>query len=258
MHRFARTALIELAVLVMLTASAVHTSAFSAPIGAQMRPSEGRPNSSSVSLSVQAFQDPYTVNQSPSRAIRTPSPDQESIARWALMRFARAGLALPPVTIRTNGSKHACGGNAGVSRVVEGTRVIETCTNARWTLLHELAHAWAADNLTSAERAAFVEVQGLSGWTGPDIDWGDRGTEQAADLVAWALLDSIHIPGNVWRGSVVKMQATYEMLTGQPLPFNETIRRTKRTRSAESPAAAPPPVRQHNTTNRQSPQLLMR
>jgi len=135
-------------------------------------------------------------------------------ALWALDRYATEGLSLPALTIRFSDTNEACGGNAGVRRLENGANVIDICTEARWTLLHELAHVWAAENLTDADRAGFVELQGLEGWSGSDIAWEDRGTEQAADLVAWALSGRSHVPGHVWRGSVALMEKAYLVLTG--------------------------------------------
>jgi len=141
--------------------------------------------------------------------------DQLREALWALGRYAEAGLDLPTLTIRLHDSNEACGGNAGVHRFEDGTDAIDICTEARWTILHELAHVWASENLTDADRDAFVARQGLEAWSGSEIEWKDRGTEQAADLVAWALSDSSHIPRHVWRGSVGLLEEAYQALTGQ-------------------------------------------
>lgn len=139
--------------------------------------------------------------------------DQLREALWALDRYTEAGLDLPTLTIRLHNSNEPCGGHAGVYRIEDGTDTIDICNEARWTILHELAHAWAHENLTDADRDAFVALQGLETWSSPEIAWKDRGTEQAADLIAWKLSDSTHIPNHVWRGSVDLMENAYQTLT---------------------------------------------
>ena len=146
--------------------------------------------------------------------IYADSDDQLREALWALGRYAEAGLDLPTLTIRLHDSNDPCGGHAGVRRVEDDTDIIDICTEASWTILHELAHVWASKNLTDADRDAFVALQGLDTWSGSEIPWQDRGTEQAADLVALALSDSTHIPSHVWRGSVVLLEEAYQTLTG--------------------------------------------
>lgn len=134
-------------------------------------------------------------------------------ALWALNRYSAEGLELPRVTIRMHTTTEACGGHSGVRRVEHDLDVIDICTTARWTMLHELAHVWAGHNLSEEDRKAFVALQNLEGWSGSETPWGDRGTEQAADLIAWSLADSDHIPRHLWRGSIAQLNAAYETLT---------------------------------------------
>jgi hypothetical protein len=60
---------------------------------------------------------------------------------------------------------------------------------ARTIALHELAHAWIDDHVSTDTRKAFLELAGLESWASADVAWGDRGVELAASTMAWGLLD---------------------------------------------------------------------
>jgi hypothetical protein len=65
------------------------------------------------------------------------------------------------------------------------------CSLDQKTMLHELAHAWANLNLSAEEKAAFSSYRGVR-WNDRSDPWRERGTEHAAEILAWALADERH------------------------------------------------------------------
>ena len=75
-------------------------------------------------------------------------------------------------------------------RHLRATTLCDSWTDpARTTALHELAHAWIDDHVSTDTRKAFLELAGLESWASADVAWGDRGVELAASTMAWGLLD---------------------------------------------------------------------
>ena len=104
--------------------------------------------------------------------VEAESDERRDEALWALDLYEDAGLELPAMTIRIHeGGSEGCGGHAGLHTRVDGRETIDVCTDAVWTLLHEIAHVWTAHNLSDEDRRAWVEYQGLEAWAGSDIDW---------------------------------------------------------------------------------------
>jgi hypothetical protein len=84
----------------------------------------------------------------------------------------------------------------------------------RFSLLHELAHVWLLGHLDDGTRAAFLEAEGLPVWRSSEVPWHLRGVEQAADTIAWGLMDE-RIP--LTRFGSPDCEATagsFELLTG--------------------------------------------
>jgi hypothetical protein len=150
------------------------------------------------------------------------TPAQQAMGRWAQARFADQGLALPPLEIRFHAERTGCYGRLGY--FVDG--VASMCGThvdpmARRTLLHEMAHGWIESNVSPAEQLGFLDLRGLSTWNDPDVDWEERGFEQAADIIAWALHDQgtgtsmPPIPDN----DLEQLTEAYTFLTSDPLPM---------------------------------------
>jgi len=59
------------------------------------------------------------------------------------------------------------------------------------TTLHELAHAWADAQLSTAQKAAFLELRGLDVWYDARVPRHERGAEHAAEIVSWGLMDEM-------------------------------------------------------------------
>jgi len=88
---------------------------------------------------------------------------------------------------------------------------------SRRNLLHEMGHIWIDQNVSRVERDRFLEFRGLRTWNAPKADWGYRGYEQGAEILAWALGDrtlTAQIPDN----DPIQLAAGFELLTGVRTP----------------------------------------
>lgn len=141
--------------------------------------------------------------------IRSGTPELERLVRWSLERFPAAGLAVPPVqVVAFDAAVHplACPQDRdGGCVTVDGASAIYVCADPddvcadatctayspRWRtlLLHELAHAWLAEHVDAATEQRFVELRGLADWDWIGVTWASRGVEQAAEIVAWGLVE---------------------------------------------------------------------
>jgi hypothetical protein len=129
---------------------------------------------------------------------------------WARTRFLEAGLEAPDTAVKFIADPDGCGGHFG--RYSSERRVIEICLDdssprrvLRQLVLHELAHAWAHASLTDTDRARFVDARGLEAWNQQDDAWERRGTEHAAETLAWGLMDvavEIHDVGDTSGGAL--------------------------------------------------------
>jgi hypothetical protein len=109
------------------------------------------------------------------------------LLEFGLARFASQGLELPEIRFEFHPGPTDCDGNTGF--YVTETRTVAMCSLDKKTMLHELAHAWAEVNLTVEEKEAFTRSYGLEAWNVATDPWTERGTERAAEIIAWALLD---------------------------------------------------------------------
>lgn len=92
---------------------------------------------------------------------------------------------------------------------------INICVTRRHTILHELGHAWEAQAVTDETQEAFMQYRGLTSWNDPDVDWDERGIEQAAVTLAMVLKWQ---SGSIDNPEFVKRLCSYEVLTGRLLP----------------------------------------
>jgi len=127
------------------------------------------------------------------QAVEVPTTDPariqeaEELVDWGRQRYAEEGLQLPEVTLIVHPSLEPCSGRVG--RYNERTNELVLCRIDRETVLHELAHAWIDLNLDRADRARFVELRDLDDWNDRSQEWAERGFEQAAEILVWALSD---------------------------------------------------------------------
>ena len=159
-------------------------------------------------------------------AVYEGDPEQVRLVRWAAGRFEDAGLDVPTVEIHFHGSSSECGSHLGYAQIGR----VDVCTvlvneMARRNLLHEMGHIWIDQNVSRAARERFLELRHLSTWNASTADWGERGYEQGAEIVAWALGTRIltaQIPDN----RPEQLRAGFELLTGvaPPDPSNVETR----------------------------------
>jgi hypothetical protein len=87
-------------------------------------------------------------------------------------------------------------------------------------LQHELAHAWDWANLSEPTRQRFLVMQRLTRWRGNIEEWRRLGCEQAAEIVAWGLMDEALGPLTDRLTSIFAMRAedlpvAFRLLTGR-------------------------------------------
>ena len=153
------------------------------------------------------------------QAIHTDSPELMALGEWALGRFTEAGLDLPSIDIYFHQDDQPCKGYSALHTRTDGHSLINVCSTSRTpklesTILHEIGHSWAAHNLTDHERQAFVELQGLNAWYDKDISWNDRGTEHAAEIIAWGLGETSRPPRWIPNNDPASLATAYQQLTG--------------------------------------------
>ena len=142
---------------------------------------------------------------------------QERAIDWSIRRYREAGLAgLPDLEVYLHRSHDAC--NGGIGLYHEGR--IDLCTQdssepyRRKFALHELAHAWTEANVDTAVLERFMDVRGIAAWNDRSLDWKERGTEQAAEIITWGLGEgqiSPLLPEDTDAPTLVRL---YELLTG--------------------------------------------
>ncbi len=89
------------------------------------------------------------------------------------------------------------------------------------TILHEIGHAWAANNLTDSQREAFVDSQGLGAWSNKETPWNERGSEHAAEIVAWGLGEGHGRPRWIPNNDLDSLTEAFQQLTGTE-PITDT------------------------------------
>lgn len=143
------------------------------------------------------------------------------MVQWAVGRFESERLTPPRIEIRFHVGLDACRGHlAYYSNGVADECREHTDLMAARSLLHEMSHAWLEANMSQAHISRFLKARGLSTWNDPAAPWEERGYEQGAEIMAWALGDQSEgtlmpsIPHNA-RHEVIE---AYELLTGFPFP----------------------------------------
>jgi hypothetical protein len=146
------------------------------------------------------------------------------VVMWAVDLFDEAGLLLPPMRFVHHGDDRAlCDGSRGSHRQVDRQSTIDICTSdpdkmtAQLLVLHETAHAWAAHDLSDERKANFQSLRGWTYWTNYQAaDWHENGTEQAAEMILWGLIDRPVGIIRINEHSCEDLDAGYRVLTGQP------------------------------------------
>lgn len=152
--------------------------------------------------------------------IATLEPGQQQMVERALDRYAEAGLDLPPLVIRFPGRDLSlCDGSQGRVYLDHDPIEIRMCWNSEFVLLHELAHVWEAHNVAVAKHEPFMAMRdGVVSWAGLDVAWDELGREQAANVIAWGLLEDPHPIPRTYPNDPDSMLAAFRFLTdGDPL-----------------------------------------
>jgi len=101
----------------------------------------------------------------------------------AVSRFRNAGLVLPDLEVVFATDVDACRGFYGLYQHRAEAPKITYCSELDFVYEHELAHAWEANSATDEQRQEFMDLRGYTSWTGPDVEWNDRGMEGAAFII---------------------------------------------------------------------------
>ena len=147
----------------------------------------------------------------------------DDLVRWAISRFVVAELDPPAVNVAFHDEIGACAGHPGLYRDQPSPR-IDICgfanisTASKRTTLHELAHAWAHENLTDNDIDKFLRMRRLDTWAGPHAPWELRGSEHAAEIISWALFDRELELVTIPNADMEATEASYRLLTGKSLP----------------------------------------
>jgi hypothetical protein len=148
--------------------------------------------------------------------VSADTPEQRSLAAWALERYERAGLALPSLTIDFAGRDQAACDGSPARTYFDETPMVKMCWNDRFMLLHELGHVWVAQNVPPAEHDAFMQMRDdVSVWTGTAVPWSERGFEHAANVIAWGLLEKPYPISRTYPNDKESLLTAFEFLTGR-------------------------------------------
>jgi len=155
----------------------------------------------------------------PGVVVFAQDPAQRRLAEWAVERFERARLSPPKVEIHFQRSSSGCGGHLGYAQIGR----VDVCTvlvneMARRNLLHEMGHIWIDQNVSRTVRERFLELRHLPTWNAASADWDDRGYEQGAEIMAWALGDRI-LTAQIPENDPTQLGAAFEILTGVDVPL---------------------------------------
>ncbi|HSJ70526.1 MAG TPA: hypothetical protein VLA29_02645 [Acidimicrobiia bacterium] len=166
-----------------------------------------------------------TPNAAPAHTIAGDAGAQDlRTVEWALDRFDAAGLELPTMVVEFAADRKSCGGNTAVAIHGGSEPTIIVCADPdspevviRRTLLHEMAHIWANAALDESTRRAFLDLRGLEAWA-ENPAWDGRGSEHAAEIVTWALMDEDLLMATIPDNDPADLDAGYALLTGRPVP----------------------------------------
>jgi hypothetical protein len=166
-----------------------------------------------------------TPNPAPAHTI-TGDPDAGDlhVVEWAFETFEAAGLQLPSMVVEFAADRTSCGGNTAVAIHGGSEPTIIVCADPaspdvviRRTLLHEMAHIWANAALDDTTRRAFLDLRGLESWAEVPA-WHERGSEHAAEIMTWALMDEELLMATIPDNSPIELGAGYMLLTGMSVP----------------------------------------
>ena len=144
---------------------------------------------------------------------------QERAIDWSIRRYREAGLAgMPDLEVFLHRTHEECNGGIGLYHAGR----IDLCTTEssepyqRKFALHEMAHGWIETNVDRAVLDRFMDVRAIDAWNDRTADdWKDRGTEQAAEIVAWGLGEGEIAPLLPHPTADHELAGLFELLTGR-------------------------------------------
>jgi hypothetical protein len=143
---------------------------------------------------------------------------EERAIDWSIRRYREAGLGgMPDLEVYLHRSHDACNGGLGLFYAGR----IDLCTEdssepyQRKFALHEMAHAWTEANVETAVLERFMDIRGVAAWNDRSLDWKERGTEQAAEIITWGLGEGQISPLLPEATDAPTLARLYELLTGR-------------------------------------------
>ena len=134
----------------------------------------------------------------------------------AIDRYDAIGLELPRLRIYVHSTSAGCQGHEGTYGQYGQRDRIDLCTESRFYVLHELAHAWEQHTLTDEVREAVMEHADKEVWHDRDLPWLDSAAEVAANNIAWGLMGPPLSEFEV--NAFAPLLERFELLTGVTSP----------------------------------------
>jgi hypothetical protein len=167
--------------------------------------------------------------------VHNGTPLLEQVLQDALGRYTEANLTEPKFDAVTFEPSRQCVGRSGRLIQSEGVRNLYLCLfesdlclgtgqcqepslSVRGAVLHELAHAWTLDHVSSDLERRFLDLVGLDVWQQADLPWSEQGVEYSAEVIAWGLLDRQSRMARIGSPDCAELAAAFRLLTdAEPL-----------------------------------------
>lgn len=163
--------------------------------------------------------------------VHNGTEDLVDLIGWAFERFDSAGLSTPRIESVTFEPSRSCEARSGRVVAQDGSRGLFLCLherdlcsgqggcavpalNARIGALHELSHAWLLDHADGPTQGRFLQLTGLMAWDDRAEPWQERGSEYAAEVLVWGLLDDTIRMVRIGDPPCSELAGAYELLTG--------------------------------------------
>jgi hypothetical protein len=160
------------------------------------------------------------------------TPGLQDLITWSFARFRDHGLGTPNVRRVTfhNNQTDRCEDVVGLILGDAVTLCFDSTTAAcrdpdctiwepwaKQATLHELAHAWMDEHLSTETIEEFQTATAMPTWSGPKHPWGQRGVELAAETIAWATSDQpVTVNPKLGSHTCDGLTRSYQILTGRP------------------------------------------